>query len=213
MSLFDLAAGLVLIISVLVGWIRGAAREVATVAALIIAAIVALFALRLSGPVARHALHTPWLANVAAILIVFAAVYILLRVMAGALTRRIHQTSTLGGLDRLIGAGFGAARALVLLGLVNLIINAIMPADRMPTWISGAMLYPVSSLSASALKAFAPNGVNLAKQVYPVVGKAITSGGQDNEAGAADDQNRDYNDPQTNAPGSNAPRLRVEKTP
>jgi membrane protein required for colicin V production len=213
MSLFDLAAGLVLIISVLVGWIRGAAREVATVAALIIAAVVALFALRFSGPIARHAISTPWLANIAAILLVFAAVYILLRVMAGALTQRIHQTSGLGGLDRMVGAGFGAARALVLLGLVNLTINAIVPADRMPSWISGALLYPVSSVSGSALKAFAPRGADLAKQVYPVVGKAITSGGQDNEVGAAADQNRDYNDPQTNAPGANAPRLRVEKTP
>lgn len=213
MSLFDLAAGLVLIVSVLVGWIRGAAREVATVVALIIAAVVALFALRFSGPVARQAIHTPWLANIAAILIVFAAVYILLRVMAGALTRRIHQTSGLGGLDRMVGAGFGAVRALVVLGLANLTVTAIMPADRMPTWISGALLYPVSSVSASALKAFAPRGADLARQVYPVVGKAITSGGQDNEAGAVDEQNRDYNEPQTNAPGTNAPRLRVEKTP
>jgi hypothetical protein len=82
----------------------------------------------------------------------------------------------------------------------------------MPPWISGALLYPVSSASASALKTFAPHGASLAKQVYPAVGKAIASS-QDNEAGAGDDQNRDYNDPQTNAPGSNAPRLRVEKTP
>jgi membrane protein required for colicin V production len=213
MNLFDLAAGLVLIVSVLVGWIRGAAREVATVAALIVAAIVALAALRFTGPVARHAVHTPWLANIAAILIVFAAVYIVLRVMAGALTRQIHQTNGLGGLDRIVGAGIGAARALVVLGLANLTVNAIMPPDRMPPWISGALLYPVSAASASALKAFAPRGADLAKRVYPVVGKAITSGGQDNEAAAADDQNRDYTDPQTNAPGPKAARLRVEKTP
>jgi membrane protein required for colicin V production len=212
MSLFDLAAGLVLIVSVLVGWIRGATREVATFAALIVAAIVALAALRFSGPLARHAIHTAWLANIAAILLVFVAVYILLRVAAAALTRRIHQTSGLGGVDRTLGAGLGAARALIVLGLANLTLNAIMPPDRMPPWISGALLYPVSSASASALKTFAPHGASLAKQVYPAVGKAIASS-QDNEAGAGDDQNRDYNDPQTNAPGSNAPRLRVEKTP
>ncbi len=211
MTLFDLAAGLVLIVSVLVGWFRGAAREVATVAALIVAAIVALFGLRFSGPIARHAIATPWLANIAAILIVFAAVYIVLRVAAGALAQRIHQTGGVGDLDRIVGAGFGAARALVVLGLANLTINAITPPDRMPPWISGALLWPVSALSASALKTFAPRGADLAKKVYPVVGKAITDGGQSNQAGAADDQNRDYNDPQTNAPGR--PRLRVEKTP
>ena len=77
----------------------------------------------------------------------------------------------------------------------------------MPTWISGAFLYPISSMSAQALKAFAPQGANLAKQVAPVVGKAITSG-DDNSAANATDQNRAYN-----GPSDDAPRVRVEKSP
>jgi len=190
MSLFDLGAGLVLIVSAFVGWIRGASREVATVAAIVIAAVVALFALRFTGPIARHAIATPWIANIAAILIVFAAVYILLRVLAAAMTRRLHQTSGLGSVDRAVGAGFGVARALVILGLANLVINAIVPADRMPTWISGAFLYPVSAVSARALQAFAPQGAHLAHAVGPVVGKAIT--------GAGEDENRSYNGASTN---------------
>ena len=178
-----------LLVSVAIGWIRGGTREVATVAALIIAAIVALFALRFSGPIARHAIHTPWLANVAAILIVFVAVYILLRVAASALTRRIQQTTVLGNLDRMLGAGFGLVRALVILGLANLTINAITPPERMPTWISGAFLYPVSTLSADPLKAFAPQGAKLAGVVAPVLGKAITSGAaEDNSTQAPGDQ-------------------------
>jgi len=177
MSLFDLAAGLVLIVSAIVGWIRGATREVATVAAIIIAAIVAIAALRFTGAVARHAIHTPWL----------------------ALTRRIHQAQGLGGVDRAIGAGFGVARALVILGLANLTLNAITPPDRMPSWIEHAMLYPVSTYSAQALKAFAPHGVNLAKQVAPVVGNAIS--GSDDQ-----DQNQAYN-------GAPAPDPRPETTP
>jgi membrane protein required for colicin V production len=200
MSLFDLAAGLVLIVSAFVGWIRGASREVATVAAIVIAAIVALAALRFTGGIARHAIHTPWLANIAAILIVFAAVYIVLRVLAGALTRRIHQTQGLGGVDRIVGAGFGVARALVILGLANLTLNAITPRDRMPPWILHAMLYPVSAYSAEALKAFAPHGADLAKQVAPVVGKAISGAGDQ-------DQNQDYN----GAPATPDPR--PETTP
>jgi membrane protein required for colicin V production len=190
MSLFDLAAGLVLIVSALVGWIRGASREVATVAAIVIAAVVAIAALRFTGPVARHAVATPWIANIAAILVVFVAVYIVLRVLAAALTRQLRQTSGLGGLDRTVGAGFGVARALVLLGLANLTIHAIVPPDRMPGWISGAWLYPVSSVSGQALKAFAPQGAHLSHQVEPVVGKAIAGGGED--------ENRSYNGASTN---------------
>jgi membrane protein required for colicin V production len=190
MSLFDLGAGLVLIVSAFVGWIRGASREVATVAAIVIAAVAAVFALRFTGPIARHAIATPWIANIAAILIVFAAVYILLRVLAAAMTRRLHRTSGLGSVDRAVGAGFGVARALVILGLANLVINAIVPVDRMPTWISGAFLYPVSAVSARALQAFAPQGAHLAHAVGPAVGKAIAGGGED--------QNRSYNGASTN---------------
>ena len=140
MSLFDIAAGLVLLVSALVGWFRGGTREVAGFAALIIATVVAFFALRFTGPVARHAIRTAWVANLVAVLCVFAAVYVLLRVIASSLTRRIHQTSGLGGLDRLVGGGIGVVRALVVLGLANLIIVAVTPPDRMPHWMTGAML-------------------------------------------------------------------------
>lgn len=191
MSLFDLAAGLVLVVSALVGWFRGAAREVATLAALVVAAVAALYALRYSGPVARHAIHTPWLANIAAILIVFTAAYILLRVAAAAVSRRLQRTSGLSDMDHLAGAGFGLARALVILGLANLTLTAVTPPERIPAWISGAMLYPVSAVSARALKAFAPQGARLARQVAPVVSHAITSDNEDNAATGQDRQNRE----------------------
>ena len=196
MSLFDLAAGLLLGVSALVGWFRGATREVTTAAALLIAAGGAMFTLRYSGPVARHAIHTPWLANLVAILIVFTAVYVVLRVAAAAMTRRIHQTRGLGEVDRAIGAGFGVVRALVVLGLAYLTLNAVTPADRMPTWITGAMLYPVSAASAQTLKAFAPQGSRLARQVEPIVGQAI-NGGSANRTDGADQTSDDAPPPRT----------------
>jgi membrane protein required for colicin V production len=200
MSLFDLGAGLVLAVSIIVGWIRGGTREVAWVAAILIAAIVAIVALRFTGPVARHAIHTPWLANVVAILIVFGAAYILLRVAAAALSRRIHQTGSLGSVDRAMGAGFGFVRAMVILGLANLALTAVMPPDRMPVWISGAFLYPVSSGSADVLKVFAPQGAHLAGQVAPVVGNAISNTDGDNSTEAPPAQPRDTAPPTSGAP-------------
>lgn len=185
MSLFDLAAGLLLGVSALVGWFRGASREVATVAALAIAAIGAMFTLRYTGPVARHAIHTPWLANFAAVLIVFTAVYVVLRIAASTATRRIRQTRGLGEIDRAIGAGFGVLRAFVVLGLAYLTINAVMPPERMPLWIKGAMLYPLSATSAETLKAFAPQGARLARRVEPIVGQAI-DGSVGGDASAVD---------------------------
>jgi membrane protein required for colicin V production len=185
-SLFDLFAGLLIIASALVGWIRGGTREVATVAALVLGLVIAFFALRFTGPIARHAIHTAWLANITAILVVFVFVYILLRVMASALGRRIHETAVLGTADRVIGTGFGLLRALVVLGLLNLLITAATPPDRMPKWISGAALYPVSDAGARVLKAFAPQGAALARKVAPAVGHAVTGPDKTNSANAGD---------------------------
>jgi membrane protein required for colicin V production len=172
-SFFDLAAGLLLLVSVLVGWIRGGAREAAGIAALVVAALVAFLALRFTGPIARHAIHTPWLANLAAVLAVFAAVYVLLRVLAASLSRGLHRTAALGALDRAVGAGFGLARALTILGLVTLTLSAVIPPPHTPSWISGAHLYPVATASAGVLTTFAPKGEALAAKVAPMVGNAL----------------------------------------
>ena len=201
MTLFDIAAGLMLIVSGLAGWFRGGMRELAWVAAFVLSAVIAIFALRFSGPIARHAVHPVWLANIAAILIVFAGAYILLRVIAASFTRSIRQTP-LGGLDRLAGVGFGLVRGLAVLGLAYLTINAITPPERMPPWISGARLYPLSEASARTLKAFAPQGARLASQMAPVIDHAVSEG---NSAGDA--ENRDYNDPPPRSPG-----VRVERS-
>ena len=210
MTLFDIAAGLVLLVSALVGWIRGGTREVATVAAFVLAAIGAVFALRYTGPLARAAIHTVWIANIVAILVVFAAAYILLRVIFSAVTRQIRRTEALSGLDRIVGAGFGLVRALVILGLANLTIVAITPADRMPAWIRGAALYPLSDACAHVLKGFAPQGAKLARQVAPTIGRAVTEEDDTNSP-----QNRPQNRSNDDSPsrrGPTAPGVRVEKT-
>jgi len=175
MSFFDLAAGLVLLVSGLVGFIRGGAREAAGIAALAMAAIVGFLALRYTGPIARHAIHTIWLANLAAVLAVFAAVYALLRALAAAIVRALHRSAALGTLDRVAGAGLGLGRACLLLGLVTLTLNAVIPPQRAPSWLTQARLYPLGVASAARLKAFAPKGEALAAQVAPRVSQAIAS--------------------------------------
>ncbi len=173
MSFFDLAAGLALIVSGLVGFIRGGAREAAGIAAWVLAAIAAFLALRFTGPIARQAIHTPWLANTAAVLATFVAVFVLLRALAAAISRALHRTAALGALDRLAGAGLGLARACVALGLAVLMLDAVFPPERMPAWISEAKLYPLGQASAGVLKSFAPKGQALAAKIAPEMGRAI----------------------------------------
>jgi len=172
-TVFDYTAAGLLLVSGLVGLARGATREISTVVALVLAAIAAVFALRFTGPLARQAIHTDWLANTAAILIGFILTYIVLRLIGAALTRGVQRTS-LSGLDRLLGFGIGLVRALVVLGGFILLVNAATPSDRMPAWITRARLYPLASAAGEALKAFAPAGMKVAHEMAPALTGAVT---------------------------------------
>jgi len=149
---FDYIAGFLLITSGLFGLVRGATREITTAVAFVVAAVFAIFALRLTGPVARLMIHTAWLANTAAILVGFILAYVVLRLIGGALVKSVRQTS-LSGLDRALGLGIGLARALVVLGAFVLLLNAATPPERMPAWILHARLYPLASAAGGALRA------------------------------------------------------------
>jgi membrane protein required for colicin V production len=172
MTAFDYAAGVLLLVSGLFGFARGATHEITTVVALVVAAILAVAALRLTGPLALHAIHTPWLAKAAAVLLTFILVYALLRLIGGALTRGVKQTS-LSGLDRLLGFGVGLVRALVALGGFILLIDAATPPERMPAWITGARLYPLASAAGGALRTFAPQSLKVAHDVAPSLADAV----------------------------------------
>jgi membrane protein required for colicin V production len=192
-TLFDFIAIGILLVSGLIGFVRGAAREVITVAAFVLAVVLALVALRLSGPIARHAIHPAVLANAIAFLAVFALAYVLLRVTGSLLVRRIQQTEALGTVDRTIGVGFGLVRALVVLGVFYLAFNAATPADRVPQWIKAAKLYPVADASGHMLMKLEPEGSKVAGKVAPVLESAVRDGGapaSSSQAASYDDTSR-----------------------
>jgi membrane protein required for colicin V production len=176
---FDLIAIAILAVSGLIGFARGALREVTTVIAFAAAAVIALMALRFSGPLARHWLHPAWVGNVAALLAVFLASYIAIRVIGGGIARSVHGVQSLGGLDRLAGLGIGLIRGFVILGAFQLVFTAATPRERMPHWISSAVLYPAATDSAQALKALEPEGLAVAGRLAPALKQAVTDGAND----------------------------------
>ena len=194
MTLFDLIVVLVLLVSGAIGFMRGAAREVVTVLAFIVAVVIAVVGLRISGPIARHAIHPNVIANAVAILVVFAAAYILMRGLGLKLAERIQHTETLGMFDRTIGVGFGLVRGLVLLGMFYVIFNAATPADRVPSWIKGAAFYPLSGAAGHMLMALAPKGSAVAGKVAPVLEDAVRDGTGDKGAPPASSQGAGYDE-------------------
>jgi len=179
---FDYGAGLLLLASGLIGLARGATREITTVVALLLGAILAVFSLRVTGTMARQMIHTAWLANTAALLFMFVLYYLSLRLLGGALTRGVQETG-LSGLDRLLGLGIGLVRAVVVLGAFALLLDAATPPERMPMWITAARLYPLAAAAGGALRAFAPEGMKVARDVAPALADAVT--GDDGPASGA----------------------------
>jgi membrane protein required for colicin V production len=188
LTLFDIIALSILGVSALVGFARGALREVTTVVAFIAAAYAAVFGLHFLGPLARHEVRPAWLANAIALLVLFLVVYIALRVISSGLTRSLHSTSGLGALDRAIGGGFGLVRGLVALGLINLGLHMAPAAAGAPVWITQAKLYPLSQTCADVVRAVAPRGTQIAHRLTPDLATAVNTTDDDEDASSGGGQ-------------------------
>lgn len=185
MTVFDLTCGLVLAVSTLVGFTNGAVREVVGFFAFGLAVALAALLLPLTGPLARASIHPALVANAAAVVTVFVAAYIALKLVAHWLTMRLRDRGGLGTVNRVGGAGVGVVRALVLMGVFYLLYNAVTPQSLRPHWIEGAALLPAARASGHALQAFAPKGLNAAGHLGGGLKDAVSAGASDNAAESA----------------------------
>lgn len=176
MTQFDFIAGPLLIISALIGFGRGATKELMTVVAFLVAAITAVFSLRFTAPIGRSIVEPDWAGVGIALLFVFGLTYIALRLLGAGLQRRVHETQALGILDRGVGAGFGFIRAMVLLGAFSLLFQMASTTESAPKWVTGALTYPLVDASGRILKAFAPEGFDVVRAVTPALERAVEAG-------------------------------------
>jgi membrane protein required for colicin V production len=186
LTLFDTIALVVLVVSVLIGLVRGAMRELIAVVAFTLSVTLALAALRFTGPLAAKAVHSPWIAKAVAIAVVFIGAYIALRVIGAALARKVRGVQGLDAADRAVGGVYGVVRGLAFLGIFYLAFSAAIPADRMPSWISDAVSYPIARASGLVLSAAAPEVFATAGRLTPAIRKALqsrASGAQSSDAG------------------------------
>ena len=170
---FDLLVAALLLISAAIGFIRGAAREIAALVALVGAAAFAVFGLPVFSPLVRHVVHPDWLGAVATLVLVFLVTYILLRLVGGAFARQIQQSNFIGTLDRSIGLAIGLARGLIVLGALNLMFNAATPKDLQPHWITGATTWPLAQNMGRLLTALAPSWLDIAGRLKPAFDRAV----------------------------------------
>lgn len=161
MSAYDLVAAAVIAISALMGYQRGAVREIVGLVAFGVSAVAALALLPVSVKVAGGVFHPHIVAVAAAVVAGFAVVYLGLKLLGQAIATSMHKQALLGGADRSLGLFIGAVRALVLIGLFTLVFDRATPETLKPRWVTDAFLYPLGQASARAIAAVAPVGMKM----------------------------------------------------
>ena len=182
MTGFDVIAILVILASAAAGWVRGGTREVITLLSFVLAAFIALVALPLTAPLGRALVDPDWAGTIAAAVASFLLIYFGIRIFGSILSKRAQAHPQLGGIDRIVGIFVGAARSLVLLGAIHLVIVAAMPGEKTPRWLTEAALQPLTEGAARAIQIVLPGIGRGADALTPVVTSSVSEGFKDDDA-------------------------------
>ena len=136
-TLLDIILLLVMLISGLLAMIRGFMREVLSIAAWIIAALVTLYAYPRVLPMAKQYFSNDIVANGVTV----GGIFLLTLLIVSIITVRISDMildSRVGALDRTLGFLFGLGRGLVIVVVAFLFFAWLVPDRSQPEWVKGA---------------------------------------------------------------------------
>src|SRR3954451_9653478 len=127
----------VMLISALLAMIRGFMREVLSIAAWVIAAVVTLYSYAKLLPLAKSYFNN----DVVAIAVVVGGTFIGTLLVVSIITVRFSDMvldSRVGALDRTMGFMFGLGRGLVIVVVAFLFFAWLVPDRSQPDWVRGA---------------------------------------------------------------------------
>lgn len=155
----DIFVIVLVVLSALVGLMRGFIREVLSVASWIGAAFVTLWSFEWSRAIARDLLksvvETPMVHDIAGATVVFVVSLIIFSVISHFLASLVTG-GVLGAVDRSLGFLFGVARGALLVGLAYIAVEWWVPAAQQPPWIKEARSLPLVQQTADFLWRLAP---------------------------------------------------------
>lgn len=156
LTAFDVAALAVIALSVLVAFLRGFMRESLTIITWLGAGVAAYFAFPYARELARRTIETEWLADAAALCVVFVVPLIGLKVAAAVAADHIPG-GTLGTVDRLAGLAFGAVRGAVVVCAAYLGLVILVAPEEQPEWVKDALILPYVKDGAALLTRLIPD--------------------------------------------------------
>lgn len=148
MTAFDYAVIGIVALSLLLGWWRGVVSEILALAAWVVAFVVARVGAAQVVAFVPERIREPDLRLIVAWIAVFVAV-LLLFALARALLRLLLKAIGLGWLDRLLGAGFGIARGLLVV-LTLVLLAGLTPLPRQDWWRQAQLAPPLETAVLAA---------------------------------------------------------------
>ena len=142
-------------ISALVGIARGMTKEILSILGWVLAAVAIFYLVPIINPIMEQYIASKMLASIVsglAVLIVFCIFWILTADRLGSVVR----ASRLSALDRILGFVFGAARGVLIVILVALMITTIIPEQSKEGMFKDSQYFALASESAEPIKNLVP---------------------------------------------------------
>lgn len=154
-QVLDLVVALVIVLSTIYAIYRGFVNETLAIFAWAAAALATLY----FGPMVARLLYgsisPAWLGS----LIGYAGVFLMVVIPLSFLSFRMSQNvkkSSIGPLDRSLGAVFGVLRGLAVLGILYIVFTAIVPVWMQPGWVTKAYSLSLVQISAEVISSLVP---------------------------------------------------------
>ena len=155
-SMLDGVVAFVVVVSGLIGFVRGFVREVLGIAAWVGAGFVALYGFVWARPLSRDIIPVPWAADAAAAVVLFLAALLVLSMLSHAVAGAVRGT-LFGSLDRALGALFGLVRGALVVSLAYLLMEALMRPDDRPAWVQNARSLVLMQRGGALIRQLAPD--------------------------------------------------------
>ena len=156
MNWLDVVLLLVLVGSVVTSFSTGLAREVVGLVSMIAALVLAIWFYGTAGSFLQPYVSSPGVANFCGFLMVFCGVMILGAIL-GRATGRLMRVAGLSFVDRLLGAGFGLVRGLLISIALVLALLAFTPGKSPPNAVVDSRVAPYVIDAARVVAAVAPH--------------------------------------------------------
>lgn len=155
-TLFDLLVVALLLLSTAVALSRGFVREVVGLVSWVGAAAAAWFAFTPARALAGDAIGPGLVADLVAGAVAFLVPFVVLRVVGGMVAGGVDRLGG-GGIDRVLGIGYGLARGAVLVCAAWLVYLALAGTAPAPAWVREAYLFPPVNRGAQLLRGLMPD--------------------------------------------------------